>query len=87
VAGRALLEAVVGPEGARRVVDRAAASLDRRLGTVLADDRRRWLDVLGGLELAAEAAEDLREAARRVDDRRFEQARADAGGSGTVANP
>jgi len=85
--GRALLEAVIGPDGARRVVDRAATSLDRRLGTVLADDRRRWLDVLGHLELSADAAEDLREAARRVDDRRFEQARAGAGTSRTAANP
>jgi hypothetical protein len=84
--GRALLEAVVGPDGARRVVDDAAASLDRRLGSVLADDRRRWLEVLGGLGLSAEAAEDLRAAARRVDDRRFEQARAGADASGTGPN-
>lgn len=83
VPGRALLEAVLGAEGTRRVVAEAAASLDRRLGAVLAEDRRRWLDVLLRLGLAAEAAEELREAARRVDDRRFEQARAstDVGGA------
>ncbi|WP_395656195.1 ABC transporter [Nocardioides sp.] len=74
--GRTLLDAVLGAEPVDALVERAGASLDRRLGGVLAGERQRFHDVLAGLELAADAAEQLRAAARRVDDRRFEQARA-----------
>ena len=59
-------------------VDGAADSLRRRLAGLLADDRRRFHDVLTELDLPTDGAEHLRSASRRVDDRRFEQARGGA---------
>ncbi|GAA1132313.1 dynamin family protein [Nocardioides aquiterrae] len=76
--GRTLLEAVLDPETVTHLVDRAATSLDRRLAGLLVDDRRRFHAVLAGLDVPTDGAESLRAAARRVDDRRFEQARAGA---------
>lgn len=73
--GRALLDAVLGGDAVAALVTRAGESLERRLAALLVDDRRRFLDVLDGLGLSPDAAEHLRAATRRVDDRRFEQAR------------
>ncbi|MCB8956918.1 MAG: 50S ribosome-binding GTPase [Nocardioides sp.] len=73
--GRTLLEAVLGKEAVDDLVERAGSSLDRRLDGLLDDDRRRFGAVLSELALDDDAAEHLRAASRRVDDRRFEQAR------------
>ena len=76
--GRTLLEAVLGAESVGHLVDRAAMSLDRRLAALLVDDRRRFHALLGQIDLSTDGAEHLRAASRRVDDRRFEQARGGA---------
>ena len=76
--GRTLLDAVLGADAVASMIDRSGASLDRRLAGLLVDDRRRYHDVLDGLDLPADAVDQLRAATRRVDDRRFEQARAGA---------
>lgn len=83
--GRTLLEAVLGKEPVDELVERAGASLDRRLDGLLDEDRHRFEAVLTGLELATDAAEQLRAASRRVDDRRFEQVRDPADSAGSDA--
>jgi predicted GTPase len=85
--GRTLLDAVLGADAVAQVVDRAGSSLDHRLAGILNDDRRRFHGVLAGLELPTDGAEHLRAAARRVDDRRFEQARGGADTPLPDANP
>lgn len=73
--GRTLLEAIIGPEPTDRLVEQAAADLRGRLTALLAPDHLRFQEVLGALGLEPGAAEQVRAAARRVDDRRFEQSR------------
>ena len=85
--GRTLLEAVLDADTAARLVDRAATSLDRRLAGLLIGDRRRFHAVLTELDLPSDGAEHLRAASRRVDDRRFEQARGGADTPIPDANP
>jgi predicted GTPase len=77
--GRTLLEAVFGAPGLEVLVDRAGPGLERRVAGLLETERRRYLDLLAGLDIPANAPEQLRAASRRVDDRRFEQARSEAG--------
>lgn len=78
-AGRGLLEAVYGVEHTRDLVARARAAIERRVRDLVEGERLRWSTVLDGLDLSADAADQLRSAARRVDDRRYEQSRPDAG--------
>ncbi|GAA1790707.1 dynamin family protein [Nocardioides hankookensis] len=72
--GRTLLDAVFGEHSAR-LVARGRADLERRIGSVLAAERGRALGLLDGLGLDGEAGRQVRSAARRVDDRRYEQSR------------
>ncbi len=72
--GRSLLDAVFGAEPAGALVAQSRTSLETRVADLVAGERSRWLDVLDGLDLAPDAGERLRTAARRVDDRRFEKA-------------
>ena len=76
--GRTLLDAVFGAASAASLVERAGASLERRLTSLAESERARYAAVLDGLDLPADAPDRLRAASRRVDDRRFEQARAAA---------
>ena len=85
--GRTLLEAVLDAGTVTHLVDRAGTSLDRRLAGLLVDDRRRFHAVLAELDVPTDAAEQLRAAARRVDDRRFEQARGGADTAVQETNP
>ena len=85
--GRSLLDAVLGADRVNALAAEASTSLDRRLTGLLTADRRRFRDALAALDLSARAAEDLRAAARRVDDRRFEQARAGVGATTEEPNP
>lgn len=71
--GRTLLDAVLGTDAVGTLVERAGDSLDRRLTALLVSEQEHRLGVLDGLELPAEAVSGLRAAARRLDDRRFEQ--------------
>ncbi|MGB0100818.1 MAG: dynamin family protein [Nocardioides sp.] len=76
--GRTLLDAVLDPGAVTALIEQAGDALDGRLSDLLVGDRRRYLEALDALELSRGVAEQLRTAARRVDDRRFEQARGDA---------
>ena len=71
---RTLLEAVLNPPAVDSLVERAAASLEHRLGALLASERARRLEVIDGLDLPPDGVDQLRAGARRLDDRRFEQA-------------
>jgi hypothetical protein len=71
VIGQKLLEAVFGDQAVRDLARRAREQLQERVETLLAGERARYLDLLDGLEIADDAADQLRDAARRVDDLRF----------------
>jgi hypothetical protein len=71
VVGQKLLEAVFGDQAVRSLAERARKSLEVRVRTLFADEEVRYLDVLDNLRVDPEAAEKLRQAARRVDDARY----------------
>jgi len=74
VLGQKLLEAVFGDQAVRSLAERARRDLDQRFTTLLAAERARFTRVLDGLGLDQATPEQLRAAARRVDDERFAQA-------------
>jgi energy-coupling factor transporter ATP-binding protein EcfA2 len=71
VVGQKLLEAVFGDQAVRSLAERARKSLEVRVRTLFADEQVRYLDLLDNLRIDPEAAEKLRQAARRVDDARY----------------
>ncbi|MCR1782096.1 GTPase domain-containing protein [Nocardioides carbamazepini] len=78
--GRTLLESTLGAAGAARVVDQARGTLTRRLTTLMAAERARYLAPAAQWELKPDAPDQLRQAARRVDDLRFAAAKKGTGG-------
>jgi energy-coupling factor transporter ATP-binding protein EcfA2 len=77
VLGQKLLEAVFGDQAVRRLAEHAKRDLDERAQALMDLERQRWTAVLDGLGLDAGVPEDLRAAARRVDDQRFAEAQAE----------
>lgn len=75
VLGQKLLEAVFGDQAVRSMAQRARSALERRVTALLRDERARYLSLIDGLGLQAGAADQVRDAARRVDDLRFEASR------------
>ena len=73
--GRSLLDAVFGSAQTATLVARARADLERRIGSLLMAERARPLGLLDAVGLDPAVARQVRAAARRVDDRRFEQSR------------
>ncbi len=73
VVGQKVLEAVFGDAAVRRLAERARADLDRRVGILFDAERARFAALLDGLGLSAETPDQLRAAARRIDDLRFAQ--------------
>ncbi len=71
VVGQKVLEAVFGDQAVRRLALNARKELSTRVDVLMDQERRRFLDLLDGLELPTESAEQLRVLARRVDDLRF----------------
>ena len=80
VLGQKLLEAVFGDQAVRRLAARAREDLNSRVQVLLDSERARYLEVLDGLGVDEGAADRLRTAARAVDDLRFAEADAAAGG-------
>ncbi|TQK70096.1 dynamin family protein [Nocardioides sp. SLBN-35] len=78
--GRTLLESTIGESGAARVVDQARGTLVRRLTTLMGAERARYLAPAAQWELKPDAPDQLRQAARRVDDLRFAAAKKGTGG-------
>jgi len=71
VVGQKLLEAVFGEPQVRRMAAAARADLERRVAALFEAEQQRFDAVLDALPLRDDAAEQLRETARRVDDLRF----------------
>lgn len=69
--GRRLLEAVFGAPAVVELERRSRESLERRLRELMSAEAVRWQAHLDGLGVDAEAAEQLRQATRRIDDVRF----------------
>ncbi|WGX95334.1 GTPase domain-containing protein [Nocardioides sp. L-11A] len=78
--GRTLLESTLGDAGATRVVDQARGTLARRLTILMGAERARYLAPAAQWELKPDAPDQLRQAARRVDDLRFAAAKKGTGG-------
>ena len=78
--GEGLLATTLGQAGADRVVDRARGTLVRRLTTLLGAERARYLAPAAQWQLKPDAPDQLRQAARRVDDLRFAAAKKGTGG-------
>jgi hypothetical protein len=71
VLGQKLLEAVFGDQAVRSRAERARLQREASVSDLLDAERRRYTDLLDSLEIAPEAPERLRAAARKVDDLRF----------------
>ena len=71
VIGQKLLEAVFGDQAVRRLAAQARKDLNERVEELLEVERRRFLEVLDGLDIDHAAAENLRVVSRRIDDLRF----------------
>ena len=72
VIGQKLLEAVFGDQAVRTLAERARRSLEQRITALLAAERGRYLSRIDALALRPDAPEALRDAARRVDDLRYQ---------------
>jgi energy-coupling factor transporter ATP-binding protein EcfA2 len=82
VVGQKLLEAVFGDQAVRSLAERARRSLEERVGALLDTERARYRSLIDGLLVQPRAADQLREAARRIDDLRFAAAKAGKGPDG-----
>jgi hypothetical protein len=71
VLGQKLLEAVFGDQALRTLAERARQQLETRVRALLDEERHRYLDLLASLGIDPDAAEQLRNAARAVDDVRY----------------
>lgn len=69
--GQKILEAVFGDAAVRRLASRARTDLNHRMLLLLETERRRFGDVLDRLGIADHVEEELRAAARQIDDIRF----------------
>lgn len=78
--GQGLLETVLGRAASDRLVDQARGTLARRLSGLMAAERGRYLGPAAQWQLKPDAADQLRQAARRVDDLRFAAAKKGTGG-------
>ena len=77
IVGQKLLEAVFGDQAVRRLADAARSDLNNRVQALLDDERRRFVERLDKQEVSTTSPEEIREAARAVDDLRFAQKRAE----------
>lgn len=69
--GQKILEAIFGDQVVRRLTAEARADLNQRMLLLIESEQRRYGDLLGGLGISATVEDDLRTAARQIDDIRF----------------
>mgnify|MGYP003914209745 CR=1 FL=1 len=72
VLGQKLLEAVFGDQAVRTLADRARRSLEQRVTVLLHDERARYLSLVDAVTVHPDTPDKLRQAARRVDDLRYQ---------------
>ena len=77
--GHNLLESVLGEPATARLVDQARGSLASRLSGLMSAERARYLAPSAQWQLKPDAPDQLRQAARRVDDLRFAATRKGTG--------
>jgi hypothetical protein len=75
VLGQKLLEAVFGDQAVRTLAERARRSLAARVRELVDAERARYVDLLDSLGLDPHTPDQLRDAARRVDDVRYQSLR------------
>ena len=75
VLGQKLLEAVFGDQAVRTLAERARRSLATRVRELLDSERARYTSMLDSLALDPQVPDTLRNAARRVDDLRYQSVR------------
>ncbi len=75
VLGQKLLEAVFGDQAVRALAERARRSLAERVRMLLGEERARYTSLLDALALDGQVPDGLRNAARRVDDVRYQSLR------------
>jgi hypothetical protein len=83
VVGQKLLEAVFGDQAVRSLAERARQALEERVGALLDVERARYGSLIDGLQIQPRAADQVREAARRIDDLRFAASQLGKGPEGT----
>jgi hypothetical protein len=71
VLGQKLLEAVFGDQAVRSLAERAKKDLDTRVGVLMAAEEQRYLALVDALGVDPASPDQVRNAARRVDDERF----------------
>ncbi len=71
VLGQKLLEAVFGDQAVRSLAERAKKDLDARVGVLMAAEEQRYLALVDALGVDPASPDQVRNAARRVDDERF----------------
>jgi energy-coupling factor transporter ATP-binding protein EcfA2 len=69
--GQKLLEAVFGDQAVRRLAAQARADLRLRVEELMAQERRRFLEVLDATAIGPGAADELRQLSRDIDDARI----------------
>jgi hypothetical protein len=69
--GQKLLEAVFGDQAVRRLAAQARSDLRTRVEDLMALERERFLDVLDAAVIAPDAADELRQLSRDIDDARL----------------
>lgn len=77
--GQTLLETVLGRDATARIIDQARGTLARRMTTLMGAERARYLAPAAQWQLKPDAPDQLRQAARRVDDLRFAAAKKGTG--------
>jgi len=75
VLGQKLLEAVFGDQAVRTLAERARKSLQQQVTSLLEAERARYLTLVDAVALQPGSGDDLRTAARRVDDLRYARSR------------
>ena len=72
VLGQKLLEAVFGDQAVRALAERARRSLEQRVSVLMHDERARYLSLVDAVTVHPDTPDKLRQAARRVDDLRYQ---------------
>lgn len=80
VLGQKLLEAVFGDQAVRTLASRARKDLNRRVDALMAQERKRYTDLVDALAVDTRSPELVRAATRRVDDERFARRKDGLGG-------
>ncbi len=80
--GQKLLEAVFGDQAVRSLAQRARRRLEERVEVIFRAERERFTSILDALPIISDASDELRNAARRVEDLRYARKSGESAGDG-----